>query len=133
MRVVLDTDILISAFVFPGGTHESAYRLALEERLQLITSPTLLAEFGRVLTKKLGWSASRAREAVAQVARVGLVVQPSERVRVVTADPTDDRVLEAAAEGAADAIVSGDKHLRRLRSWRGIRIVTASSFVAKFG
>jgi uncharacterized protein len=131
LRVVLDTNILISAFVFPGGTPESIYRLALEEHIQLITSPTLLAEFGRG-TEKFGWSPSRAREAVAQVARVGLVVQPSERLRVVTADPTDDRILEAASEGEVDAIVSEDSHLRRLRSWRGVPIVSASTFMAEF-
>jgi putative PIN family toxin of toxin-antitoxin system len=132
LRAVLDTNILISAFVFPGGTPETVYRLALEERVQLVTSPTLLAEFGRVLMEKFGWSQTRAGEAVAQVARVGLVLEPSERVRAVTADPTDDRVLEAASEGKADTIISGDRHLLRLGSWQGVPIVTAATFVAEF-
>ena len=132
MRVVLDTNILISAFVFPGGTPETVYRLALEERVQLVTSPALLAEFGRVLAEKFRWSPSRAGEAVAHVARVGLVVEPSERVRAVKADPTDDRILEAASEGKADTIISGDSHLHRLGSWQGIPVVTAATFLAEF-
>jgi putative PIN family toxin of toxin-antitoxin system len=133
LRIVLDTNILISAFVFPGGTAEVLYRLAIEERLELVTSPPLLAEFGRVLTKKFGWSPACAGEAVAQVARVGSVVKPSQRVRVVKADPADDRVLEAALEGQVDAIISGDSHLLRLGSWRRIPISKASTFIAEFG
>jgi putative PIN family toxin of toxin-antitoxin system len=49
VRAVLDTNVLISAFVFPGGTPEAVYRLALEGQLEIGTSRSLLAEFGRVL------------------------------------------------------------------------------------
>ena len=95
MRVVLDTNILISAFIFPGGPPEAAYRAALDGRVQLVTSPPLLAELGRVLVDKFGWEPSLGAEAVAQVARVAIVVRPQARVDIVVEDPDDDRVLEA--------------------------------------
>ena len=44
---------------------------------------------------------------------------------------TDDRVLEAAAAGRADVIVSGDRHLLRLRSWQGVPIEKAAAFVKR--
>ena len=97
MRVVLDTNILISAFIFPGGPPEAAYRAALDGRVELVTSPPLLAELGRVLVDKFGWEPPLGAEAVAQVARVAIVVRPETRVDVVLEDPDDDRVLEAAA------------------------------------
>ena len=50
---------------------------------------------------------------------------------MVVEDPDDDRVLEAAAAGAADVIVSGDRHLLRLRSWQGITIERAAAFVKR--
>ncbi len=129
MRAVFDTNILISAFVFPGGTPEAVYRSALERRTTLITSPPLLAEFGRVLETKFGWDPPMARNAVAHVARIGDVVRPIETVSVIVDDPADDRVLEAATTGSAEVIVSGDRHLLRLSSWRGIRIEKAASFL----
>ncbi len=49
VRAVLDTNILMSAFVFPGGAPEAVYRDELEGRLELVTTPPLLAELGRVL------------------------------------------------------------------------------------
>lgn len=132
MRVVLDTNILVSAFNFPGGVPEAVFRLALEDRIDLVTSPPLLVELGRVLAEKFEWEPSRVEEAVGQVAESGIVFHPTQKVRVVRDDPTDDRVLEAAKEGGVDVIVSGDQHLLRLESWRDIRIVNASRFVAEF-
>ena len=108
------------------------FRLALEERIDLVTSPPLLAELGRVLAEKFEWEPSRVEEAVAQVVETGIVVHPRQKVRVVKDDPSDDRVLEAAKDGGADVIVSGDGHLPRLGSWRGIRIINPSRFVAEF-
>ncbi len=133
MKVVLDTNILISAFVFPGGAPEAVYRLALERRIEMVTSPALLAEFGRVLAEKFGWEASMAEEAVAQVIRISVLVRPGETVTEIAADPADDRVLEAAGEAKADVIVSGDRHLLRLGTWRGVRVDRAADFVAGFG
>lgn len=129
MKVVLDTNILISAFIFPGGPPEAVYRAVLDGRVELVTSPPLLAELGRVLADKFGWEPPLGAEAVAQVARVAIVVRPEERVEVVLDDPDDDRVLEAAAAGGAEVIVSDDRHLLRLRSWNGIRIENAAAYL----
>jgi putative PIN family toxin of toxin-antitoxin system len=129
VRVVLDTNILVSAYNFPGGMPELIYRLALEGRVDLVTSRPLLGELARVLSEKFAWTPDRVEQAVAQVLRVAILVEPAERVRVVKADPDDDRVLEAALEGRADVIISGDKHLLRLESWRGIEIVKAVAFL----
>lgn len=130
MRIVLDTNVLISAFVFPGGPPESVYRLALEGRAVLITSPPILAEFGRILVDKFGWDAPMAEEAVALVARVSTIIRPSMQLAEVDADPDDDRILEAALEGQADMIVSGDKHLLRIGTWRDIPVVKPADFLA---
>jgi putative PIN family toxin of toxin-antitoxin system len=133
VRAVLDTNILISAFVFPGGAPEAAYRAALEGRFELVTSPPLLAELGRVLEDKFGWEGPMAEAAVAQVARIGTVVRPRQAVSAIEQDPADDRVLEAAAEGEADAIVSGDRHLLQLRQWQGVRILRAVAWLDEIG
>jgi putative PIN family toxin of toxin-antitoxin system len=130
VKVVLDTNVLVSALIFPGGPPETVYRSVIEGRVELVTSRPLLLEFGRVLATKFGWESERARQATRQLARLGRVVKPSESVREIAADPADDRVLEAALEGKASVIISGDRHLLRLRSWRGIRILSPSDFVA---
>ena len=129
MRAVFDTNVLISAFVFPGGAPESAYRAALTGRVSLITSPPLLAELGRILTDKFGWEDRMVEAAIGQVSRIANVVRPRTGLSVIELDPDDDRVLEAAREGSADIIVSGDRHLLRLGTWETIRIVRVTAFL----
>ena len=131
MRIVADTNVLVSAFIFPGSSPEAVYRLALEARIQLVTSRPLLAELGRVLTDKFGWQPERAEEALAHVVRLAEIVDPQETVTEIKADPADNRVLEAAAEGRVDAIVSGDRHLLALASWRGIASRSPAAFLAQ--
>jgi uncharacterized protein len=127
VRAVLDTNVLISAFVFPGGAPEQVYRRVLDGRITVVTSPPLLSELGRILTDKFDWVPSYAEEVVAQLVRIAVVVEPTEEVADVTDDPTDNRVLEAAAAGAADLIVSGDRHLLSLGTWRDIPIITPAA------
>lgn len=132
MKAVLDTNVLISSYVFPGGKPEAVYRLALEGRLEIGTSRTLLAEFGRVLDRKFGWNPDRVEAAVAQMTRIASVVEPSETIQVVRADPADDRVLEAARAFDADVIVSGDRHLLDLGAWNEIEIISPAEFMARW-
>lgn len=129
MRVVLDTNVLVSALIFPGGTPELVYRLALEERVELISSRTLLAEFGSVLESKFGWEPARVEQAVAQVARIATLVEPATEVAEIAADPADNHVLEAAIAGEVAAIVSGDRHLLGLGTWREIPIQKPADFL----
>jgi putative PIN family toxin of toxin-antitoxin system len=132
MKAILDTNVLISAYVFPGGTPEAVYRLALEGRLEIGTSRTLLAEFGRVLGQKFGWIPDRVDAAVAQMARIAAVIEPTEVVQVIGADPADDRVLEAARAFGADMIVSGDRHLLDLGTWSEIEVLSPAEFIARW-
>jgi putative PIN family toxin of toxin-antitoxin system len=131
VKVVADTNVLVSAFIFPGGAPEAFYRLVLERRIQLVSSRPLLAELGRVLCDKFDWEPQRAQRALEQIVRLADIVNPSESVADVEADPDDNRVLEAATEGSADMIVSGDRHLLELGSWRGIPIQAPAAFLAR--
>ena len=131
MRVVFDTNVLVSALNFPGGPPEAAYRLVLEGHIELVTTRTLLAELARVLAGKFGWDDARTGEAIGQVIRIGVVSEVTEKVEEILDDPSDDCVLEAAVAGKADVIVSGDRHLLSLASWRGINIVRPAVLVTE--
>jgi len=131
VKVVADTNILVSALIFPGGPPEGFYRLALEGRITLVASPPLLAELGRVLTEKFGWQGERTEEALEQLIRLAEIVHPDQVITDIEADPADNQVLEAAATGNVTAIVSGDQHLFALGVWRGVPIQTPAVFVAE--
>ncbi|MDP3772763.1 MAG: putative toxin-antitoxin system toxin component, PIN family [Gemmatimonadales bacterium] len=128
-RVVLDTNVYLSAILF-GGPPETILHLARSRTLTLVVSRPILAEFTRVLRAKFAWTAAQARQAEMEIRSLAAVVRPRERLSVVTDDEPDNRVLECAVAGAAQAIVTGDlRHLRPLNSFRGIPILTPREFL----
>lgn len=128
-RAVLDTNVLVSAYAF-GGVPADLVRAAIGGRFEIVTSPAILAELARVLGDKLGFDQPHVGEVVKQVARIATIVRPERRLTVI-ADDADNRVLEAALLGGADAIVSGDRHLLALGEWGGTRVLTPAAALAE--
>ena len=88
----------------------------------------MASELSDVLRRDFGWADDGIQHELRTIARVAEVIQPRITLQVVEADPDDDRVLECAVAGNADLIVSNDRHLRGLGSFRGIAIVTGADF-----
>lgn len=128
MRVVADTNIYISALNF-GGTAEEVLALARARTITVVVSPAILAEIEGVLVRKFAWSDQRARQAVRGIKEFADLVRPEMLVQVVTADEPDNRILECALEAQADAIITGDRHLRQLGTFHAIPIHTPGEFL----
>lgn len=126
-RVVLDSNILISALIFKGKP-DRVVTLAQRQTIQAITSEILLAELYRVLTDKFVYSQSEIAMFDANLRSFMEVVMPTESLAVVD-DETDNRVLEAAVAGNCDYIVTGDKLLLNVRKYKSIKILSVSDFV----
>lgn len=128
-RVVFDTNTLVSAFSF-GGTPDEVYRLAVNGKILLLTSPAIMQETARILKTKFNWEDNRLEAALKQIARVSEIIRPKKTLKVIEDDP-DNRILECAVEGQANFIVSGDKHLLTLKEFQKIPIIKAAELVSK--
>jgi putative PIN family toxin of toxin-antitoxin system len=128
MRVVADTNILISAFLF-GGLPRVFLERGLAGAFSLVTSGALLDELDEKLSGKFAVPESKARAFLSQLKSKASVVNPSFVLDAVPDDPDDNRVLECAVAGKANCIVSGDRHLLRLGSYEGIAILTVRRFI----
>ena len=131
MKVVCDTNVLISGILF-GGHPRRILREGIRGRLDIVISPDILEEFHDVLVRpKFGFTADQVDGIIQQFRESFFLVRPEVSVRVVKRDPDDDRVLEAALAAEAPVIVSGDADLLDLKSWRSIRIYTPAEFVVE--
>jgi len=128
MLVVLDTNVYISALMF-GGPPGSLLDLALLKSFLPIISPALLDELDEKLRIKFEVDAEDAAAVRAKLESVAEIVKPDISLHVITEDPDDNRVLECAAKGNADHIVTGDRHLLKLGSYEAIPIVTVRQFL----
>lgn len=130
MRVVFDTNVFVSALVLPGGRAEEALARIVEGTDRLLLSKPILDELLGVLARKF----SRDREELARVAvwleELAEWVRPARRV-TAAADEPDNRVLECASAGRADAIVTGDKALLQLKNFEGIHILTLRDYLSR--
>ncbi len=130
--LVLDTNVVVSAL--RGGRLNRLLDLWREHAFRLCVSDGILAEYAEVL----------ARFAFAEPAltdfrvrlenpRFACRVSPAEAIHAVPSDPDDDVFLACAVAAQADLIVSGDRHLLDLGSFRGIRIVTPAEALEILG
>lgn len=126
-RVVLDTNVIVSGLGWRGAPAAILDAVG-DGRLVFVTSAPLLAELRRVLEyPKLAKVIQGGAQLTDLVAASGIVVVPN-RVLTVVSDDDDNRVLEAAIEGAANYIVSGDADLLDLGTFQGIPIITPGEF-----
>jgi putative PIN family toxin of toxin-antitoxin system len=133
MRVVTDTSVLVSAMLWPGPPHEI---LVAAERgeITLYTSAILIEELEGVLwrpkfTARLDVRRTTVEELVGSYVKLAHVVQPDPISPVIIEDPEDDAVLACALTANAHAVISGDQHLRSLKRYQSIPIVSPRAFL----
>ncbi|MCD4706162.1 MAG: putative toxin-antitoxin system toxin component, PIN family [Candidatus Sabulitectum sp.] len=131
LRVVLDSNVYISAFLF-GGVPAGVIELALGGSILVYTSIPILDEIRDVLRRpKFGLSSSQAFTLIEEIHSLCRMVSSEEQVLAVKEDPDDNKILECALAAGVEVIVSGDSHLLRLQQWRGIKILTPADFLRK--
>jgi putative PIN family toxin of toxin-antitoxin system len=130
-RVVIDTNVLISAALFDDSVPARARTHAVRHGKLVATEQTFAELTGRLLASKFNRFVSfAARETLLRSLQP--LVEIVTVVQVVRAcrDPRDDMFLEAAVNGRADVIVTGDKDLLALHPFMGIAIVTPAAYLA---
>ncbi|MEI2770866.1 MAG: putative toxin-antitoxin system toxin component, PIN family [Candidatus Competibacter sp.] len=132
-RVVLDTNVYISALRFPKSSLFYLWESAIHGHYILITSPTILREFAEKLRVRFQVSDQEATDFVKRIARTATVVQPTSVPDAVPNDPDDNHIVACALAGKASLIVSGDKDLLRLKEYEGIPIVRPMDFLRALG
>jgi hypothetical protein len=128
-RVVLDTNVYVSALVF-GGKPLAVLQLAETGAFQLVVSAAIKAELHETLTEKFGWPAQHAERACRELWNSAHWVTPPREVRAARG-PDDDPILACALEGQSQAIITGDQDLLVLHPFRGVAIITPAEFLAR--
>jgi putative PIN family toxin of toxin-antitoxin system len=130
MRVVLDTNVLLSALAFPSSKPDQVLQRIRRGEVELFLSSFILAELERILHDKFRFTKRQTDERVSIIRRMATLVEPAERIAVVAAKDDDNRILECAVAARADYLVTGDKeHLLPLRSIGTTQIVTPAAFL----
>jgi putative PIN family toxin of toxin-antitoxin system len=128
ITAVFDTNILFSATAWRGNPFQCVERARAGE-VQAVTCPELMEELAEKLELKLGFSPEQSVETLADYLGFLRMVSIPKVLDAVPRDPDDNMVLECAIDGKAHYIVTGDKDLLVLKTFRDVRIVRASDFL----
>lgn len=123
LRVVLDTNVLVSAII-SNGKPKDLLRKGISKEFTIVTSELILRELGTVLRRpKFKADEDEIHRIILALIQAAEVVELVLKLNLVEADPKDNMVVETAYDGRVDFIVSGDSHLLALKSFREIKIV----------
>ncbi len=133
IRLVLDTNTLISAVGWRHSKQRRILEACLFKKYLLIESADLLDEFVKVVSRpKFSFVSKEERnELVTRLIGHSEIVEPKKKLNIVEEDPADNKVLECGLEGKADYIITGDRHLLNLKRFGKTEILTASEFLQK--
>ena len=128
MKVVFDTNILVSALVFPGGRADIALRRIIEGQDQLLLSKPILDELLGILARKFSRDAEELAHVAVFLSDLSVIVKPRRKLAVL-ADEPDNRILECAVTGGANAFVTGDKAILALRNFRKVKMLSLREYL----
>ncbi len=136
MQVVIDTNVLISALLWKGKL-VSLYHLINQGKIILCFSKTTLDElitvihYPHIITKARKEKINL-KEVVKTLISNSILVHPREIPKVIEKDPFDNNFLAAALSSGAYFIISGDKHLLKIKEFKGIPIIAPKEFLRKY-
>jgi len=129
-RVVLDTNVLVSAIISDGKSRE-LLKKGIAKQYSLVLSDLIIKELIDVMRRpKFDISEDELQRTILALIRTAEVVNVKTKIKAVKEDPKDDMIIETAIDGCADIIVTGDSHLLSLTTFKGIKIITVEEMHA---
>lgn len=137
MRVILDSNVVMAGFLWPGVCTRF-FELANSGQIDCFTSSNLLAEIDEVLHRRqhasqVARTGQTAKQLVANYRRFAQLIPARNFTKQICRDADDDAVLACALSAQAELIVTGDKDLRVLHTWRGIAILSPTDALQFIG
>jgi len=134
MRVVIDTNVIVSRYLSPKGSPAQILKQWKRSVFDLVVSEAVLQEYQEALLYKHiqalhRRNAGEVQRIVANFRKLSILVEPEEEVTVITSDPDDNKFLACALAGRAEVIVSGDSDLLSLKQYQGIHILPPHTFL----
>ena len=137
-RIVIDTNVIVSAVLNPHGKPAVILDAVIDGDLNLIVSPDMLEEARRVFSypkiqkilKQNNISLNEVKNYIDRLSKTAIIVPGKIKLDVIKDDPDDNIVLACALEGKANYIVSGDQHLTSLKTYQALEIVTPAVFLS---
>ncbi len=132
-KIVLDTNVLVSGTFWTGASYR-ILSLIDKGEIKFIVSPQIMNEYSRIINSseildKTTINQKARIQSVNRLLQKAIIVEPDEYIEVIKEDKDDNKFIEAAVSGIASHIVTNDKHILKLKEYKGIKILTPEEFL----
>lgn len=128
-RVVLDSNVLISGFVFEKGKPAAILESLRKGEIEVVISPFILEEISRSFSEDFDWNNRRINQAIQFLLDYCIPVNPDAEAAVPELTPADNRIFDCAVHGQVEYLVTGDRGILKLGEFQGIKTVTPAQFL----
>lgn len=130
-KIVVDTNVLISALGWEGNPKE-LFRRIINEEFELIISQKQLEEVKSVMNyPKFKFTEEQKSKFLTILLTIATVVETRGTIHVIKEDPDDDVILESSIRNNVQFIITGDGHLLKLKEYSGVKIITVAQFLGE--
>ncbi len=128
MKVTVDTNFLISATQWDYSVaHKLLKRLIISDA-EIFTTQDILDETAEVLERDFKYNKDEVGNIIRKILLFAKLIEPKQKVDVIKDDPDDNKVIDCAVESSSDYILTYDRHLLKLKGYKGIKITTPEEF-----
>ena len=124
MRVVLDTNVLISATQWQGSVAQKLLFKLIRDNIKIFCSTDIISEYQRVLKRDFNYTDYEIAYILEKIFACITLITPIEKINVIRDDPDDNKIVECALAASADYIITYDKHLLNIKEFEGVKIIT---------
>ena len=128
MKVTVDTNFLISATQWDYSVAHKLLNKFILSDVIIFTTQDILDETAEVLERDFEYSKDEIKNIIEKILLFAKLIKPKQKVDVIKDDPDDNKVIECAIETSSDYIITYDRHLLKLKEYKGIKIVTPEEF-----
>lgn len=129
LKVVIDTNIFVSGVLVEEGNPSLVIKVwKRAKKYQLFITEEIIQEVLKVM-HRLNVNAEIIVDWDKAIRKNAISVTPTRKIEAIKEDPSDNKFLECAIEVQADYIVTGDKHLKKLNEFKGIKVIDARKFL----
>ena len=123
MKVTVDTNFLISATQWDYSVAHKLLKKLILSDAKIFTTQDILDETIKVLERDFEYNKNEAKNIIEKILLFAKLIEPKQKVDIIKDDPDDNKVIECAIEASSDYIITYDRHLLKLKDYKGIKIL----------
>ena len=133
IRITVDTNVLISATFWHGDSEKIINKVENKELILVLSEP-ILEEYYKVLEydeikEKIKNKGLEMKQSVLRVSLISEIIEVKSKIDLIKDDPEDNKIIECAVDGSVNYIISKDKHLLKIKEYKGIKILKPEEFL----